>query len=187
MTTPDAPGALAEASVTANITLPLPVGSVIAYAFDPTKVPPPQGWLLCDGGTFDHATFPQLFAALGSMRLPDLRGYFLRGLDPTGHVDPQGASRAPLSVQEDTFKIHNHSIVQSPFYDNEQSEGDRFRNTSHPTTNSRHDDVTGTSGDIETRPRNVAVNYLIYAGFAPPPQRSAEHDDSEAASAEGPR
>lgn len=175
MTAPNEPGTRAqEASVTAIIIPPLPVGSVVAYACDPSKVPPPEGWLLCDGSNFDHTKFPLLFAALGSTRLPDLRGYFLRGLDPTGHVDPHGAARAVLSAQDDAFKSHQHDSVHAPFFDDELTPGTNYRNTSG-YINSRHHDQTGATGDAETRPRNVAVNYLIYAGFAPSaPPRSGE-------------
>lgn len=36
--------------------------------------------------------------------LPDLQGYSIRGLDPSGTVDPDGASRIVGSIQQDTFQ-----------------------------------------------------------------------------------
>lgn len=66
-----------------------PIG--VVTAFYGTSIP--NNWLLCNGSTFSSVTYPDLFAFLGTTTLPDLRGYFLRGLDTTGTVDPSGGSR----------------------------------------------------------------------------------------------
>lgn len=174
MTAQNEQGAEAEASVTAIIIPPLPVGSVIAYACDPARVPPPPGWLLCDGSPFDNTKFPLLFAALGGTHLPDLRGYFLRGFDPTGRVDPQGASRAVLSTQEDAFRKHQHETYQAPWNDSEPYDTGTTYRSSYLYTNFRHMELSGATGDAETRPQNVAVNYLIYAGFVTSPPQAGE-------------
>ncbi|WP_273393534.1 tail fiber protein, partial [Actinobacillus porcinus] len=48
----------------------LPVGAVVSFPRDITN---PQGFLKCDGGTFNQATYPDLYAALGNKnKLPDL-------------------------------------------------------------------------------------------------------------------
>lgn len=41
---------------------------------------PPTDWLLLDGSTFNSATYPDLYAVLGTTTLPDMRGYA-----PVGH------------------------------------------------------------------------------------------------------
>ena len=40
-----------------------------------------DGWLLCDGSTFSQTTYPELYNALGTNVLPDLRGRILEGGD----------------------------------------------------------------------------------------------------------
>jgi microcystin-dependent protein len=83
-----------------------PPGTVIAFAGTvggPSNVPPPTGWLLCDGSAVSRTQYAQLFAAIGSnsgagdgsttFNLPDYRGYFLRGLDQGTGNDPDAASR----------------------------------------------------------------------------------------------
>ena len=59
----------------------MPAGVVSPYAG--TVLPP--GALWCDGSTFDTATFPHLYAALGNNnRTPDLRGRAIIGKDNMG-------------------------------------------------------------------------------------------------------
>ncbi|MFD0966001.1 phage tail protein, partial [Seminibacterium arietis] len=48
----------------------VPLGSIVAF---PTQVRSPQGFLLCDGSTFEQDTYPDLYRTLGnSNKLPDL-------------------------------------------------------------------------------------------------------------------
>ena len=48
----------------------LPVGAIVAF---PRAISSPEGYLKCDGSTFNQATYPDLYAALSnSNRLPDL-------------------------------------------------------------------------------------------------------------------
>ncbi|EGY51996.1 phage tail protein [Neisseria shayeganii] len=48
----------------------IPLGAVLAF---PAAITNPPGYLKADGSTFDQATYPDLYAALGGNRLPDLR------------------------------------------------------------------------------------------------------------------
>ena len=67
----------------------LPVGAVIGF---PRAVTNPEGFLKADGSTFNQATYPNLYTALGnSNRLPDLRqsdigmvAYFAADAIPNG-------------------------------------------------------------------------------------------------------
>ncbi len=71
------------------------------------------------GGTTRNIVGPYLV-------LPDLRGYFLRGYDSTGLVDPDGAAHTVGSVQADMLADHEHycepagsttnQIKLEPFY-----------------------------------------------------------------------
>lgn len=50
----------------------LPLGAIVAF---PKEITSPQGFLKCDGTTFNQATFPDLYRALGnSNQLPNLNG-----------------------------------------------------------------------------------------------------------------
>ncbi|WP_171854874.1 phage tail protein [Enterobacter hormaechei] len=64
---------------------------------------PPEGWLKCNGATFDKAKYPKLAAAYPAGALPDLRGEFLRGWDDGRGVD---TGRALLSAQGFAFEDH---------------------------------------------------------------------------------
>ena len=56
----------------------------------------PSGYLICDGSTYSSVTYPALFNVLGTTTLPDFRGKFVRGYDPTNVIDPD--TRAILST-----------------------------------------------------------------------------------------
>lgn len=74
---------------------------------------PPDGWLVRDGSSFDQNAYPQLAAAIGGNVLPDDRGRVIRALDPTGLIDPDGATRTPGSQQSDAIAEHNHLPPES--------------------------------------------------------------------------
>jgi len=44
---------------------------------------------------------------------PDLRGYVLRGLDPTGTIDPLGASRTLADTQAFALQEHKHTQIKT--------------------------------------------------------------------------
>lgn len=154
-------------TVTLSITSPIPIGTVCPF-FGTGDIP--SGWLLCDGGSFDQNKYPLLEPALKQSAVPDLRGYFVRGIDPSGKVDPDKA-RAPGNVQADALQDHAHDYQYSP------ESGDGYEAGSHrkiswlATQASSGAVATGQTGTprtaAETRPKNVAANYIIYAG---PPQ-----------------
>ena len=68
----------------------------------------PSDYLLCDGSSYNTTTYSALFAVLGTNTLPDFRGYFPRGYDPTKLRDPD--TRSILSTQTDAIKTHTHNI-----------------------------------------------------------------------------
>jgi phage-related tail fiber protein len=91
-------------------------------------------------------------------KLPDLRGEFLRGWDNQRDVDPQ---RKLGSFQNQELLAHDHTIphqvqVHWPGHGGFSSNaGGNDTNLSNPHTTS--------SGGTETRPRNIAVNFIIRA------------------------
>ncbi|HIB0269437.1 TPA: phage tail protein, partial [Escherichia coli] len=74
----------------------LPVGVPVPW---PTATPP-AGWLKCDGRAFTKEQYPVLARAYPTLRLPDLRGEFIRGWDDGRGVDTR---RSLLSGQTATF------------------------------------------------------------------------------------
>lgn len=88
-----------------------PTGAVVAFA----GASAPAGWLLCNGATLLKADYPDLATVLGTTYglgdsthfvLPDLRGYFVRGLGAPGKPDPV---RVLGSIQDSTNKTHTHA------------------------------------------------------------------------------
>lgn len=129
----------------------VPIGSI--QAFMGTTIP--DGWMLCDGSTFDGTTYPELQNTLGSTTLPDLRGVFLRGLDDGRGFD---TGRVLGSYQADELKSHNHSYLDVSTNNEGHIAGGPSVSARNSTDVTR---ITNSTGGIETRPKNVAVNYII--------------------------
>jgi microcystin-dependent protein len=106
----------------------VPVGSIIPFGGKAEKIP--AGWLACDGTTYDGSkpAYAQLYDVLGNswggsgttFNVPDLRGYFLRGVDPGNSRDIDAGGRSALysggntaqnvgSYEGDQYAAHNHS------------------------------------------------------------------------------
>jgi phage-related tail fiber protein len=154
----------------------LPIGAVVPFAGSNLNNLE-SGWLLCDGRPLATADYPQLSAALGlafggdgdgNFNLPDLRGMFLRGVDGGSGVDPDAANRtaqgnnanvgdAVGSRQADQFAYHAHQLGPGVGF---KDSGDYavFRQGIADQS------LTGGTGGSETRPKNVYVYYLIFAG-----------------------
>ncbi len=140
-------------------------GIVTAYAGDTV----PTNWLECNGAEISRTTYAALFAAIGvlwgvgdgstTFNLPDMRGEFLRGWDNGRGVD---SGRALASSQADEFESHTHSInsavkATTAFNAGVGSE----HNTNYANDADQRIIVSGSTGGIETRPRNIAMMYII--------------------------
>lgn len=162
------------ASVQNAVNILIPVGTMMAYGGDTrnnTVVATlnSQGWLPCDGRPYSAQEYPELAKVIGSsfgnLRVPDLRGRFLRGTDQGTKRDPDSASRQPEnggnaadnvgSVQDDEFKRHTHEYTKFPHH-----EGPNWASGSYWVPGQ---DQTGPAGGNETRPKNVYVNWIIRA------------------------
>jgi hypothetical protein len=162
------------ASVQNAVNILIPVGTIMAYGGDTrnnTVVATlnSQGWLPCDGRAYSAQEYPELAKVIGSsfgnLRVPDLRGRFLRGTDQGTKRDPDSASRQPEnggnaadnvgSVQDDEFKRHTHEYTKFPHH-----EGPNWASGSYWVPGQ---DQTGPAGGNETRPKNVYVNWIIRA------------------------
>lgn len=147
----------------------------------------PTGCLAMNGQRFDTRRYPKLAQKYPSGQLPDLRGEFIRGWDNGRGVD---AGRGMLSVQSDEIKSHNHKFKYVG--QNQRSESNRtdiFNQLTVGDSVYRHDrrddliikvanesdvkygktpynDVSiyiNNTGGGETRPRNIAYQYICLA------------------------
>ncbi len=151
----------------------LPVGVPVPWP----SATPPTGWLKCNGAAFSSEMYPKLAKAYPTNKLPDLRGEFIRGWDDGRGID---AARALLSIQTGMLEKHRHIVVANDGYDTKdewelatifkktytQGRGLDATNTGgslipSPTLHSRGS--IGNTGGSETRPRNIAFNYIVRA------------------------
>src|SRR6478609_3643385 len=144
-TTKLATTAFVKNQVAAIITAP--IGSIVAYPFTAA----PAGWQLCDGSV---GATPELAALCGTSfgaagSVPDLRGMFIRGFDAGRGVD---AGRVFGTDQQDEFKSHTHSIAAA---------NSTYATAAGAVWVNGSGKVTGASGGSETRPKNVALCYII--------------------------
>ncbi|EOU3781116.1 phage tail protein [Escherichia coli] len=151
----------------------LPVGVPVPWP----SATPPTGWLKCNGAAFSAEEYPELAKAYPTNKLPDLRGEFIRGWDDGRGID---AGRALLSLQAGMLEKHRHIVVANDGYDTKdewelatifkktytQGRGLDATNTGgslipSPTLHSRGS--IGNTGGSETRPRNIAFNFIVRA------------------------
>lgn len=128
----------------------LPVGVPVPWPLET----PPTGWLKCNGAPFSAEEYPELAKAYPTNKLPDLRGEFIRGWDDGRGVD---SGRTILSAQGDQFKSHNHLFNYFVGYAAGGGTGAVYDFNGTAGRN------TGDTGGNETRPRNVAFNYIVRA------------------------
>lgn len=141
----------------------VPAGTVLPFAGDTA----PTGWAICNGDPVSRTDYAELFTAIGELwgvgdgsttfNLPDMRGQFLRGLDTTEGVDPDFATRIVGSSQVDEFKNHQHNTFYGGIGGGNQYPEDPY--ISNQLAGTAH--AVSSSGGAETRPKNVAVNYII--------------------------
>lgn len=150
----------------ADIDKYIPVGFPLPW---PTATPP-IGWLKCNGAAFDKEKYPKLAAAYSSGSLPDLRGEFLRGWDDGRGVD---TGRALLSTQSFAMQNIKGSLVDNRFNQNQAASGPFTLTTGGPADSSStgagfasridFDASRVVNTALETRPRNIAFNYIVRA------------------------
>jgi microcystin-dependent protein len=110
----------------------------------------PSGWLECNGQS--TAGYPNLITLFGT-NLPDLRGEFIRGWDNGRGVD---VDRVLLSAQAQSVQPHTHSYTIT---NSTSSSGQGGAGTG--SIPSQAGATTGSTGTAETRPRNVALMFIV--------------------------
>ncbi|ECI4629432.1 phage tail protein [Salmonella enterica subsp. enterica] len=156
----------------------LPVGVPIPWP----SATPPTGWLKCNGAAFTALQYPKLALAYPALRLPDLRGEFIRGWDDGRGID---SGRSLLSAQSDAIR----NITGTVFGRCDRTGMKVFSNGSGAFVATKTGDPYGAvnsayvvSTDLDdrwsqlvldvsrsvpvaadNRPRNIAFNYIVRA------------------------
>ncbi|EJY2451392.1 tail fiber protein, partial [Escherichia coli] len=146
----------------------LPVGVPVPWP----SATPPTGWMKCNGAAFSAEEYPELAKVYPALKLPDLRGEFIRGWDDGRGVD---SGRVVLTGQSQSVQQHTHDLSMA--YSSDGAYRDRLGDTpdsdmipikymvNATTFNGsgwvylKANDSTG----AETRPRNLAFNYIVRA------------------------
>lgn len=157
----------------------LPVGVPVPWPLATA----PAGWIKCNGAAFTAAQYPKLAQVYPGLKLPDLRGEFIRGWDDGRGVD---SARTILSQQGYATEDHAHGLpsrsttVSDPtinYYFDEywsQSGTDLIKwgttndaglpSPNFGTFKTYKQSVAGLGTSAsETRPRNIAFNYIVRA------------------------
>jgi len=125
---------------------------------------PAERWLECNGAAVNRTTYAALFTVLGTtfgagdgsttFNLPDLRGEFVRGWDHGRGVD---AGRELGTGQGDDVKQHTHNLTVTGMA---QYSG-VYSGPNMGASDTREYVSVSPGGGPETRPRNVALMYII--------------------------
>ena len=163
----------------------MPIGSIMSFS----GLTPPTGWLMLNGETWSRGQYlalwnfaesqiaagNQFFSpgdGIATFSARDCRGEFFRMVDGGRGVD---SGRVMGSAQLDQMQGHRHrgyhntpgspgaNITQALQNSIQKQENTGVTGAGTPTTD-------GTNGEprigTETRSRNVAINYIIFAGEA---------------------
>lgn len=175
----------------------VPVGAVIAFAGGINLSPQDGetnieawGWMLCDGRKLEIGEYPELFKAIGYLygkekvddksyfRLPDYRGYFLRGLATNNEIDKgfderninpgkgsTGTRNGLGSSQDNMVQMHEHQYENYPGGGAAPGETGTVNPSTpkKPYTTGLFKDSSGSPplSGTETRPVNIYINYII--------------------------
>ena len=144
----------------------VPTGAIMPFAMNGA----PTGWVPANGDAISRSTYADLFAAIGTtygvgdgattFNVPDLRGYFVRGVgtNTDGTVsgtfgakqaDSVGPHTHPNTVTQGNLALFSNGFRYDDFQDGNDKE---FKaNFSSPSN----------TGTTETRPKNIAMFYCI--------------------------
>lgn len=158
-----------------------PIGSVTALA----STMAPAGWLVCDGAEVSRTNYADLFGVIGetfgagdgttTFKLPDLRGEFIRGLDSGRGADADrnlGSSQdwavenitggfATFSWGGDNLITHPYGAFVSDYNIGNTTSAHAGHGHSGSEQGASFDASRVVKTSTETRPRNVALTYII--------------------------
>lgn len=123
-------------------------------------------FLKFNGATFSATTYPKLALVFPGLVLTESRGEFIRIWDDGRGVD---AGRGLLSAQGHTYQSHSHRLLMSAgsagtgnvIGIDSSLNGTLTYNINQPGGGQLR--AIENAGDTETRPRNIAFNFLVRA------------------------
>lgn len=123
-------------------------------------------FLKFNGATFSATTYPKLALVFPGLVLTESRGEFIRIWDDGRGVD---AGRGLLSAQGHTYQSHSHRLLMSAgsagtgnvIGIDSSLNGTFTYNINQPGGGTLQ--AIENAGDTETRPRNIAFNFLVRA------------------------
>lgn len=119
-----------------RISSSMPLGTIVPYY----GTDEPSGWKICDGRSCAGS---ELAKKLGISNVPDLRGRFIRMI---------GGNAAGMAVAQDMMiQSHTHTYTVC----SGDGDGVGWGGCARPRVQ------TGATGGVETRPINMAFNYII--------------------------
>ena len=142
----------------------VPTGTIVPFV----GTTPPDGFLLCNGAAVSNTVYADLYSALDGVEygiaflidpttfnIPDLRSKFIRGL---------GGNSGDLGdTQFDDVKPHTHTIAGvNDFVGHAYEDGYfDYRSVVERVHDARYMPMDKSGGVTETRPINMAMNYII--------------------------
>ncbi|MEQ5490871.1 phage tail protein [Escherichia coli] len=144
----------------------LPVGVPVPWP----SATPPTGWMKCNGSSFNLSSYPALAAVFPSGVLPDLRGEFIRGWDDGRLVDTDRAVMSSQSARVGYIKF-DLGVYGIPtgtgtlILANDILITGQDINGSSLLLNNSNERAIGDMYVVptDTRPRNIAFNYIVRA------------------------
>jgi len=138
----------------------IPIGTILAYSGESSV---PSNFTICDGKLLSVIDYRELSIILNGkfnkgdetpdqFRVPDLRGIFIRGFDNDKGID---RNRKFGSVQDQSIQNHSHTF--NPNVD--CVSGNIFCH--YATIWSTVGWINNYDYSTETRPKNIALNYII--------------------------
>lgn len=159
-----------------------PVGSILGYAGDiPTNIEA-LGWLPCDGRSLPSGDYKELYEAIKgaygapdatNFNIPALAGMFLRGVAHGASTDPSANARKALrpggATGDAVGSMQPYGTAQPkekiratiPKYAVSEKGYDAGKAGRPAKWNSDQTTVNTGGGDLESRPVNKYVNYII--------------------------
>lgn len=157
----------------------VPIGAIIMWPSDT----PPEGWLLCDGKTYDRAQYPELFAVVGgafgaldnrTFTVPDMRGRFPLGQDDMGgtsanrvtsaQADSVGGTSGGESVTVTISELPAHSHQEQRYQNTSSGLGATSPGNSNPTaTSCPATQNTGGGSALGIMNPYLTLNFIIKA------------------------
>lgn len=141
-----------------------PTGSMFMW---PTSTAP-TGFLLCNGASLNTTTYARLFAVIGylyggsgaSFNIPNMQDMFARGASGTRSVGTyQADGVGPIGINDPK---HKHQVgYQSGGGGSGANQIENYGTGGNISTSLESTGITITGTTTETRPKNVALNYII--------------------------